>query len=112
MLGWRRGTAEPAVIGNIDQQVGAIQHKPPDFVWKNRLVTNKGAEPASGDLSDRIARAAAEIAGEPGKILGEPEKIAPGNIFAKGNKVNLVILKLHAALRIEHGRAVMRRKPP
>ena len=37
-------SAEPGVVGGIDEEIGIVLHQRPGNFWKNRLVTNKHAE--------------------------------------------------------------------
>src|SRR5690349_10026650 len=78
---------------------------------KYRFVTDKRAEMPPPQIPYRVAGAAAKITGQPRKIPGEPEKVSPGHVFAEGNQMNFIILKFLAALRIEHGGAVISSKP-
>src|ERR1700739_1518376 len=111
VLRGRRRTPEPAIIRDIDQQVGAIQNKASNFAREDRLVTDENAKSTAGQIPYRVASAAAKVTGQPCKIFREPEKIAPRHVFAEGNQMNFIILKFLAALRIEQGCTVIGSKP-
>ena len=111
MLRRGRGAAKPAVIRNVDEHVCAVQNEPADFTGKHSLVTDERAETSAGQITDGVASSLTKVARKPCEIFSEPEKITPRYVFAERDQVNLVVLEFLAALRIEHGRAIVSRKP-
>ena len=80
MLRRRRRAAKPSVVRNVDQQLGAVAHEPPNVIREYRLVTNEDAEAAAGQIPHHVARALLKIGRERGEVLANHRNCAPARI--------------------------------
>src|SRR5262249_47514531 len=88
------GVAEPAIVGDIEEQprpLAALRHGP----GKDDLVANEGGGGGkAGDFEQRAwPRADVETAAQP-RELPEPDRFQQRlqwQVFAKGHKVRLVV---------------------
>ena len=59
----RGGAAEPAVVGNIDEEIGGVDGKAANFIRKNRFIADEYTEAeATGKMTDCMVAAFAEAA--------------------------------------------------
>src|SRR5271170_3698197 len=102
------GVAEPAVIRNVHEELGAIGGETADFSGIDGFVANKHAERiAVGKMRDGIGFSlakAAHFAGNVGYYAMDERKRL---VFAEGNEVHFIVGKNAVALRAEHQRAVV-----
>ena len=95
--------AEPSIIGNQHQKIGA--HRPASHkLRKNPFIADQRLEPAN-PFNINMCRA---TAGEKfWKIVAkDPSKMAEGYIFSEGHQTALVIFALHLPLRAYHAQGV------
>src|SRR5262245_43410296 len=95
------GAPEPAVVGNVDEQLGAVRGKAADFSGVDCFVTDEGAvSEAAGQFSDGVVGTFAEatdFAGDAGDdAMDQRERL----VFAEWNEMDFVVGEDGAAVVI------------
>src|SRR5262249_4240082 len=109
VLGGGGGSAEPAVVRDVDEQARSVGDELPDRIGGDGFIADEDAKAAAGQFADGIARTGAEIADKPGEASGKKERVSPGNEFTERNEMDFVVEELLAAPWAEESRAVVRR---
>ena len=108
MLLGRGGTAEPAIVGNIDEEIGGVDGKAANFVGKNRFVADEDAEAVpTGKVADGMVAAFAEAAYFVGETSGDTMDERERLVFAERDEMDFVVRENSLALWIEEDGAVV-----
>ena len=93
MLGPGAGVAVPAVVRDVDEDLGAFGGELADFAGEDGFVADEDAEfVVSG--SERGARGAmGKIANRFGESGGEREDVAEGDVLAEGDEMDFVVTR-------------------
>src|ERR1700682_486504 len=103
--------AKPPVVGNVHKKLRAIDGEAPNFVRKNRLVTNKYRKGVSArQRGDGVGLSFVEAADFVGNAVDQAMGQRKRLILSKGHEMNLVIRKDSPALRVKEKRTVVRRR--
>src|SRR5271168_438940 len=89
----RRGTAEPAIVGKVDEQASAAPGELADRVGDNGLVTDENGEASARQLADGKLLAGMKLANLRDDRVGKGEPAPPGNEFAEGDELDFVVGK-------------------
>src|ERR1700719_3815295 len=108
MLLWRGGAAKPAIVGDVDEEVGAVDGEAPHFVGKNCFVTNEHAErETSGKLADGIVRALAEATNFVRKAGRDAMDQREGFVLAEWDEMHFIVGERMLAVSVEQDSAVI-----
>src|SRR6185312_14259547 len=83
--------AIPSIVGDIDQDLGAVGNELAYFIRKDRFITNDHSEFGAAEIEDAALRAAREVSHFTSQLAGEEEKLFERHVFAEGDQMNLVI---------------------
>ncbi len=102
------GIAVPAVIGDVDEDVGPLLGEMANLIAKDRFVADEDSVGVTARGEDSLVRAGFEGAYFVEEIFCEEEEIFERDVFAEGHEMHLVVVTDEGAIWVDKGCAVVR----
>src|ERR1700735_5241817 len=106
MLPGSAGVTVPAVVRDVDENVGSLLCEVTDLVAEDGLVADEHAVGVAPGFEDGALFAGFEVACVVEQALCEEEEVLEGDIFAERNQMHLVVVTCEDAIRGDKGGAV------
>src|SRR3989442_11397213 len=90
--------AIPAVVGQVDNRLGAALHILTHFIWKNRLIADKNAKRLPACIQRFAGVSPSEVSDLVRQHVHEWKETFERNVFAKGHEMCLVIARRQVAI--------------
>src|SRR5882757_8778354 len=103
------GVAVPAVVGDVDQDIGSLLRELADFVSEDGFVTDEGSVGVTACFEDGALFAGFEETYFVQKTLCEEEELFVGNVLAKGDEMHLVVMACEGTVGSDKRGAVVER---
>src|SRR5277367_7149038 len=100
----RACVAVPAIVGDVDEDLGSIHGELAYFIGKDRFIADEDTEGVSTCAEDLAILAAVEVVDLLSEVFREEEDIAVRDVFAKRHEMNLVVAANDIAVGRSKGR--------